>query len=348
MKKEINFISVRPYDLATRLLRNWYWFIALAGIGYAAADLFLRYQTELYEIEASIKIKEEEDNIGRQAIVQDLGFNDQVNLEDEIIALKAIPLMEEVVRQLRLDISYFEETKFRQKELYKRSPVLAAVIGDKKKAEGKSLRIVPVDTSSFLLLGGATDSLQLRYSVPFNFQGADFMLSLKKEYDYDMSISFNSTSQIAEYYSEEMNIFPVGRSKILKFSLIDAVPEKAIDLINRVVDIYGGAIVQEKNEAAKRSLEFIDERLAYITEELYRAERNVESYQRSIQAPLGIEAIADQYSTELTETNRAITELSLQKDFLAGLIQFLNTDGNEYKFLTVPAEAAGEIVSALV
>ncbi|MEL6923724.1 MAG: polysaccharide biosynthesis tyrosine autokinase, partial [Bacteroidota bacterium] len=72
------------------------------------------------------------------------------------------------------------------------------------------------------------------------------------------------------------------------------------------------------------------------------------SYQRSIQAPLGIEAIADQYSTELTETNRAITELSLQKDFLAGLIQFLNTDGNEYKFLTVPAEAAGEIVSALV
>lgn len=358
MKKDIDFLMIRPADLFNRLKKNWFWFILLAGLGYCAAEFYIGFQTEFYEIEASLKIKEEEDNIGQKAIVRDMGFNENVNLEDEIFTLKSSPLMEKVVNNLELDITYFHVGKFKETELYDESPVSAIIYGNKELAEGKVIEISPMNSSEFLLISGGIegDSIIMKYGDPFRValttadssNVTDVVIQYKKEFEGNHKIYILNPGQVAEFYSNELIIFPIGRTKILKFSLTDPVPEKGIDIINRLIEYYGASITAEKSEAAKKSLSFIDERLAFITEELFRAERKVEAYQNSIRAPMGIEAIAGQYTEEIESTNIQITNLKLQEDFLNNLSEFLNKEGVEYAFLTIPTETAGEVVSSLV
>ncbi|MFT4666657.1 MAG: tyrosine-protein kinase Etk/Wzc [Ulvibacter sp.] len=356
MKKEINAITVRPADLFKRLLKNWFWFVLLAGAGYWAADFYLKFQTESFKIEASLKIKEEEENLGRKTIVQDMGFNENINLEDEIFTLKASPLMNRVVNNLRLDITYFHVGQFKETELYNERPVEALVFGDKEMAEGEVLEIAPVNSTEFLLITGELegDTIIEKYGEVFNLGGTDslervdFIINFEKSFEGSLKIYFLDPLGVAEYYSNKLAIVPVGRTKILNFSLIESVPEKGIDVINKLIEYYGASIVEENNEAARKSLSFIDERLAFITEELYRAERNVEAYRMRIQAPLGIGAIAGQYSGEIEEARLKITQLALQEEFLINLTEFLDREDNEYAFLTIPTEAASEIVSSLV
>ncbi len=350
MKKEINFITIRPADLAKRLLKNWYWFVLLAGLGYWGAELFLEFQTELYEIEASLKIKEEEENIGRKAIVQDMGFNESINLEDEIFTLKASPLMKKVVENLKLDVTYFSVGKFKETELYDKSPVKAAVVGNKELAEGRSLHIAPLDSTNFYLIltNPAKDTLSKSYGNIFTLDGIDYIVNRENKFEKNLKVYFLRPDEVAEYYSQELAIYPIGRTKILNFLLVEAVPQKGIDLIEKLIEYYGASIVEEKNESARKSLSFIDERLSFITEELFRAERNVESYQNRIHAPLGIENIAAKYSMEIESSNLGIAELSSRRDFLTDLLSFINKKENEFSFLTVPSEAGGEMVNSLV
>ncbi len=356
MKKDINAINIRPAELLKKLMKNWFWFVLLAGAGFWAANFYLKFQVELYEIEASLKIKEEEENLGRKAIVADMGFNESVNLDDEIFTLKASPLMAEVVKSLTLDITYFQLGRFKDTELYNESPVKAEVLGDKTLAAGRSLKIAPLDSVHFSLIGvhSEKDTLIKKYGAPFsleetvNLETVSYVIKRKKDFQEALKINFLDPREVAEYYSDKMVIFPIGRTKILNFSLTESVPKKGIDIINRLIEFYGSSIVEENNESARNSLSFIDERLAFVTEELSRAEQNVEFYQNSIQAPLGIEVIADRINTEIEAADSKITQLRLQEDFLINLNKFLDQEGNDYAFLTVPTEAAGEIVSSLV
>jgi len=347
MKKEINFFAVEPIPLLLKLLRNWYWFVIMASIGYGIANLYLRYQIPRYEIQASLKIKEgEEDNIGQKMIVDQMGFDDQVNLEDEIFYLKSSPLMERVVEDLGLDISYVSEGRVISSEIYGNSPI-SLVMGENNMEGNQQLRVAPMDSSKFVLIQGGQDSTLINYNEPFTIKGVDFLLSHNNDFTNTIKINIQSPKLIAERYSNRLQIYPLGRSQILNFSLTDEVPEKAKDILKKLMDYYALSIVEEKNESSEKSLKFIDERLAFITEELYQAEKNVENYQRKIEAPVGIYQMADNYSSKIAVADQAITDLSMQEDFLNSLSSFLSREANQYKLLTVPEEVAGDVVGSL-
>ena len=65
----------------------------------------------------------------------------------------------------------------------------------------------------------------------------------------------------------------------------DPVPEKAVDFINKLVEVWLRSNIEEKNELARNSLAFIDEQLALISKiwMKWKANMNVSAQKKESQ-----------------------------------------------------------------
>src|SRR5690606_14603238 len=69
-------------------------------------------------------------------------------------------------------------------------------------------------------------------------------------------------------------------SSVANLSLMDPVPAKAKDVLNKLVEVYNFQAVKEKNIIATNTIDFIDEQLVALTDELEAIERKIEDYKR--------------------------------------------------------------------
>ena len=123
-KKEILPLS----DVFTMTLRHWPWIILSVVICVGFATLYILRTPKVYTRSAEIQIKDNEDGAAPTEF-KDLGlFQSSSNVQDEIAILDSRDLMEEVVRRLNLDNSYYREGFFQlQKKEFREYPQIQAV-----------------------------------------------------------------------------------------------------------------------------------------------------------------------------------------------------------------------------
>lgn len=111
-----------------KYISKWKWFAVSIFFFILLALVYLRYATELYSIQATIKIANVDDNndmLSEANQVNKYGlFSNQSNsVNDEIEVLKSRPLVENIVNELNLNIRYFIKGKISSYEVYKNPPV---------------------------------------------------------------------------------------------------------------------------------------------------------------------------------------------------------------------------------
>src|SRR5690606_17407971 len=95
-------------------LRQWPWFISAALVTLTVAYLYLRYTTPIYQSRTSIIIKDSK-GLGaasEYAAFEDIGLISGMNansIENEIALLRSKRLLNAVVDELNLEITYFRE-----------------------------------------------------------------------------------------------------------------------------------------------------------------------------------------------------------------------------------------------
>src|SRR5699024_8970572 len=72
-----------------------------------------------------------------------------------------------------------------------------------------------------------------------------------------------------ERYKNRIGVSPLSKgSNIIEIYLKDPVQEKAKDIVNTLVRVYNENSVEEKNQIAKATADFIDERIGLISADL--------------------------------------------------------------------------------
>ncbi|MCZ2845110.1 MAG: Wzz/FepE/Etk N-terminal domain-containing protein, partial [Candidatus Bathyarchaeota archaeon] len=122
-KKESNFdLKAEIY----KYLTHWKWLVFGCILGLAIAYLYNRYTIPEFATEASMMVLSKEKNNVIGALpsggsnVFSIGEN---SLDNQIETLKSKRLVEKVINELDLNISYFEEGKVIAVEVYKNTPV---------------------------------------------------------------------------------------------------------------------------------------------------------------------------------------------------------------------------------
>ncbi len=326
-------------NIFKKALSYWYWYILCLMLAGSGAWYSLVTKTPMYFVGGSIIVEEDKNNGGslpEEAIIQGLPFRNKGNLDRQIQVLKSRNLMEKVVDSLALNIIYLQEGRFRNKELYDQSPVKVSSVVPSHAANGVTLRIRELSRRKFVVLEGETEVETYEYGVAFPYNGVTLTLERSGRSPVlgsPIIIYFANTISIASGYANRISFQKQAQSNVLSVGLVDAVPQKSMDIIYKLVEVYNLQVQEEKNRVAEHSLRFIDERLSYLSSELFQVESNQASFKTSTEVPTDIGSSAQRYLSKLSSTEESVEQIKNFRTSLLNLRSFLSDLTNKYQFV---------------
>ncbi|GHU62030.1 tyrosine protein kinase [Bacteroidia bacterium] len=315
-------------EIFVHYLRYWKFFIlsivVCLGLGYA----YLLYTTQVYKVVSKIEISDEKKGksaLDMTAAFSDLGlFTPKNNLDNEIEVINSQTLMKSVVDSLRIGVSYFVQGRIKNTEIYKHTPVYVTISNVEKTG---SFTIDRVNENA-LLIHSDKEEFDRVVEIDTEVNSPWGLLVLSQNpfgtVDYPIEVVVGDPKILPE-----VTISPVNKlSSVVEISIMTSCPEKGQDIINTLVGLYNRNAINEKNYVANNTIEFIDERLLNIGQDLKEAEEEVEGYRQK----KGITDLEAQGKILLASTNeyeKKITEAEIQLNILRSVKSFLWAPGNK-------------------
>ncbi len=106
-----------------RYVRNWPWFVLSLILAGAAGYVYLLYQPPVYNVKASMLIKDEKKGISGESLMKEMDlFTPSKVVENEQEILKSYTLMDRVVDKLGLNVRYYYPTTRSTKRFTRNRP----------------------------------------------------------------------------------------------------------------------------------------------------------------------------------------------------------------------------------
>ncbi|MEQ3655881.1 MAG: polysaccharide biosynthesis tyrosine autokinase [Dokdonia sp.] len=279
-------------DILKQYTRHWKWFIVIVAVFVGLAHLYLRYVTPVYATQATILLKDEKGGGGLSelAALEDLGVlvgGSGAKLSDQIAILNSRRLMEEVVKELNLNVQYFSEGNVKNLESYIAPVVVSFLNKDTLNYISgiKTFRLFNEGNGSFRLEQNDDQSQQFRYGQSINLGFGAFNVVPREgtpgdQWD-DILVRVGSPKMAAASYAAQVSIASRAKnSNVLILSMKNPVERKSRDIINTLIDKYNLDASKDKNEVAANTAEFIANRILIISEELDSVETNKAVFKR--------------------------------------------------------------------
>lgn len=341
----------------TTLILNWKWFVLSIIICLGVACLYLRYATPVYSTAAKILIKD--NNNGRSSksnIVDNMAdfgiINSNYGIENEQEILSTTTIGTEVVRDLKLYVSYKQEGRIKDVTLYKTQPVnvdmdiekadrLNAPINLTITREGKNYVVkgtyyVTVDelTSS----GPYTiDKTLTQLPATIYTKAGNIYLSKNGNKPFyegkALLVTIQSPLSASYRYVGSLGVEQTSKNtSILRLSLKDVNINRALDYLKQLAVVYNRQANEDKNEIAARTEAFVNDRLEKINVELSSTEGELESYKRNNRL-IELKIDAKESVANLSAYEQRLNEANTQIELINSLNRFASRPGNKYKVL---------------
>lgn len=328
---------------------HWPWFLACTLLCMAGAWLYLCYTPSVYNISASVIIKDNDKNSkasSGMADLEDLGFYSSINnFDNEVEILQSRTLIKKVVEELDLYISYATKSSFHDIELYKSSPVKVWITPEeaqKLPAPARlHLTLQPGNKLNVKLRIGEEeynkqfDKLPALLTTPsgtFSFTPKD---STTVQSTQEIMATVSSPRSVANAYRGALSIEPTSKSTtIAQISVKSTHTQRGMDFINKLVEVYNRDANDDKNEVATKTAEFIDERIKIINGELGTTEQELETFKRDA-GLTDLKSDAQLALSENSEYEKKRAENSTQLRLVQFLAGYANNPDHAYEVLPV-------------
>lgn len=328
-----------------KYVRFWYLFVLGIGMALTLAFLYLRYATPEYTIKSKVLIRDDKkgaDLLGGTALGDLDVFQTGRIVDNEIEVLNAVSLMQRVLTDLSLQTSYYREGRFRSGEIYGHAlPIKLIVSKLDSAAFGKSVVFQMKGDNSIVLeeeneageIITTTHQLGQEIKKPYaTFTVVAGNPTAARE-SGDIIVKFHDIRKLANHYQQLLTISPVNKNaSVLWISITDPVQEKGKDIINKLVELYNREAVEDKNLIASNTIDFIDERLKFLTAELSDVEKEVETYKRQNELT-DVSSEAKLYVERASDYNKQLAEFEIQLDVLNSIEKYLRDNGQQYQLV---------------
>ena len=346
--------QVNIQELLFRYLIHWPWFVVSIIICIACAWGYLRLTTPIYNITATVLIKDEKKGGGANmsSELEKMGLDGFVsssnNVDNEIEVLRSKSLAREVVNNLGLFVTYMDEDEFPSKELYHTSPVLVSLTHQEAdKLPGRmeiNMILQPTGALGVQITVGEKEYRKQFDKLPAVFptdEGTvaffannDTLSAVRPENitkERHITAFINRPFSVSKGYVNSLSIAPTSKTtSVVVISLENTNTRRGRDYINKLLEMYNINANKDKNEVAQKTAEFIDERIGIISKELGSTEQDLENFKRSA----GITDLSSEAQIALTgnaEYEKKRVENQTQINLVMDLQRYMK--GNEYEVL---------------
>lgn len=314
-----------------KYLKKWPWFLLSILLFYTAAKIYLRYAEPQYFTKTSLKLLESKGK--STTALNDLknlgvGVSGDAELQGETTLIVSKPILRNVAKNLNLDVAFFSSGAIKELELYKNAPYLAKIISiDQPESFGSATyELTPVGKGSFKL---NNNSKVYKFGVPNKFSFGIVQIDKKSGSSYSgtLKVVFRNISSVVNGLENSIQVsLPPNKGMLMDVSLVGPVPKKSEDILNELTRQYLIDGVNDKNEEAQNTQNFINDRLTIITEDLSGIEGEKERFKRTNQIT-NLEAQATQAIANSTENTKIILTQSMQLDLVNSV--FSATSGDQ-------------------
>ena len=333
-----------------KYLIHWKWFVASIVVCLIGGWIYLHYTTPVYSITGSVIIKDNKKNNSVStglADLEDLGFYSSTNnFDNEVEVLHSRTLLKKVVEELDLYINYRTRENLRPVELYKDTPVKvwltpeeaeklpngAAVLEVVLKPGGKLSVSTEIDEQEFKQDFNKLPALLTTPYGTFSFTPGDSAIVEKEQ---EITVTVAAPRIMANGYANALSVEPTSKTTtITQITLQNTSPQRGVDFINKLIEIYNRDANDDKNEVASKTAEFIDERIKIINGELGTTEKELETFKRDA-GLTDLKSDAQLALSENSEYEKKRAENSTQLRLVQFLSEYANNPDHAYEVLPV-------------
>lgn len=335
-----NIQEINIYDLLKPYIKRWFWFVLGGIIALILGYLYLKTQNTIYNIESTVLIKDSKNNSGSEdfAVLRDLsglGKMGSNGVDNEMEIFKSKKLMRNVVKELGLETDIFYEGKFQNLELYsKTSPVIVKVINEKPTDQNINPIRISIKGDNIELSGDKLPKITSSFNKVISLPVANIMILKNPIFDKksiktpnDVLMVVNSLENKTNQLQSALKVSLVNKdATVIKLALNHQNVDKAKKILNKLVEVYNYDAKDDKNTEAKKTKDFIEDRIKIIENDLGLVENEKERFKEANQitdlateARIGLETSAEARAKQL--------EVDSQLELTNALISSVNRQG---------------------
>ncbi|MCF0062678.1 polysaccharide biosynthesis tyrosine autokinase [Dyadobacter chenwenxiniae] len=321
-------------NIINKYLYHWPLFVISLSISIAAIIFYLKIAKPVYEVNATIVIKDEKKNQNQSSPLHEIdALSSSRIIENEIEVFKSKQLINQVVGELLLNIGYQKIDGPFSQELYNSAPVKLTVVKSGN-ADG-TLLITIKDKNSFLIEMPDKTNQTFSFKDEFKNKFGTWKLEPTDKLDAfvgkQIKISITDPENTALQYQKKLSVALSNKlSTTVILSIDDEIPQRGKDILNRLIFNYNLTGTMQRNREARNTLDFIDKRLASLSTELNEAEKGIEVFKSA----RGLTDISSnsKISLENMQTNDArLNEVNVQLSVVQEIEKYINSAQNRDK-----------------
>lgn len=338
--------SLNIQDFLYLCAAKWYWFLISFIVMLGLACLYILCSQPVYTRQASILIKDEDNNssISSQfGQFSSMGIGkSNTNLYNEMITLKSPTYMEEVVRELHLDMQYAVKGTFHDNILYGRTLPVNVILPDAGEEQSVDFTLeLPssgvVKLSNFVVNGveKQVQPVTMRFGTITKTPVGNVIVNPTSyyvgKYNSPIEVSHRSVKAVAGALDHGLKVeLNDDNSSVVDLTLNDENPFRAEDVLNRLYVVYNQKWVEDINQQAISTSQFIDQELRAIEAELSNVDEDISSYKSKNMVP-DVAANAALNLNKADQTSQQLLEFENQL-YMAKYIRKQMSEG-AYKIL---------------
>jgi len=315
--------------LLFKYIGYWPLFLILLILCGFAAIFYLKYTLPVYDIRATIIIKDEQKGAEDAKMIESLDlFNSKKLVENEIEVIKSQTLAREVAKNLGLYASITQEGKMIKRSAYTISPIqITSQTPDSLKAATKvyfywvkSKQQVVFNKKSYPINHwNQTPYGILKFTLNPNYRPSDSQSALY--------FSLVPVDYVADDLTARLQVSSSDKlSTVINISLKDEIPVRGEAILNELIAAYNRAAVEDKNKLAANTLLFVENRLHYVVNELDSVESQLQHFKTQHNA-VDIDEQGKLYLQNVGENDQKIGDISMQQAVLDEVENYVSGKG---------------------
>lgn len=330
--------STKEFDIKKFLFRMLYfspWIILSLLVSYTIVTIYLRYTPKMHKVSAYVLIKDDEESSPDYNVLRELGvMPGSKEVQNQIDIMQSVSIVSGIVDSLNLQVKLFTNARITNSTLYGvHRPFFIDIV---------KMDTLPASTGSYnvFIEGNKFAIVQNGKKVYHNFEDTFslgtyhfvFRRNDKVKADPDgYLLSIQDRNAVGMALRGSIVVVKMHEmGGIIEISMLDEVPERARDIINKLIEAFNTAGVTDKNIVGKKTSSFLTDRVDSVAKELDDLEIISEAYKKNNNIP-DIDAAGGTYLSRAQDYDKSRIEEIGQLQILNSLEKYIrnaksNTD----------------------
>lgn len=351
--------------LADLFIRHYKLFILCVLFSLLIAYLINKFAKPVYEITASVLIKEEVRGNSNRDVNDFLNsnlFGRNQNFQNEVWLIQSSPVIEQTIINLDLSVGYYTKKGLALLDSYKKAPFKVSYMSDHPQpidvkfyvsVLNNELIQINAESKEASFYNFSTNTVthkKDKWSFTHNGRFGELIETDDLAFIVERDTSVNHIDNESNNYAFSIRTIASLSNRLrkaLEFKIVDKLAtvieiklksesvEKGIDIVNELMRVYSDMNLERKNHTASITIDYIESQLSEISDSLTQTEDKLQNFRSSNQL-LNITDQASDLSTQYMNLQNQLAELVSRQRYYDYVSDYLNKNDN-FSDMMLPA-----------